>query len=288
MEPKYFAALIEAGETDLVEFKREWWDLDSKLGKGQFVKDVLAMANVVTAAEPGFIIIGVEDRKHGGAVTGVLRTPPQETIAQILDTYTNPVPRVSVNEVTYASKILSVLEVVWNEFHPYYATRDVDTVLSSDAVYTRRACTVGRLKPAEIERLIRAKETRLGKIVDHSPLNVGFVELPTIGGYEKVSIRVENVTEEPVTNINASVDIVLIQHRHAVHRRRLIINLTLEPGQSREFDFRPSDTSFFYENGEVLNWRGPIASAWIDFRLRLTFRGRDGILCEIVRDASLG
>ena len=66
MDPRHIAALIEAGETDLVEFKREWWDLDLKLGKGQFVRNVLAMANVVTAAEPGFIIIGVEDRKHAG------------------------------------------------------------------------------------------------------------------------------------------------------------------------------------------------------------------------------
>jgi hypothetical protein len=288
MDPKNISALIAGGETDLVEFKREWWDLDSKLGKGHFVKDVLAMANAVTPTESGFIVVGVEDRKVGGGVLGVSNTPPQETVAQILNTYTTPVPRIRLDEALCAGNKLSIIEVIWTEYHPYFATRDVDTVLSTDAVYTRRAGTVGRLKPVEFERLIRAKETRLGKITELSPLNVGFVELPMIGGSEKVSIRVENITEEPVTNINASVDIILVQYRRAVYRRRLILDLTLEPGQTREFDFRTSDGSYYDENGKVLNLRGSMGTTWIDLCLRLTYRGRDGFLDEVIREASLG
>jgi predicted HTH transcriptional regulator len=113
MDPKNISALIAGGETDLVEFKREWWDLDSKLGKGHFVKDVLAMANAVTPTESGFIVVGVEDRKVGGGVLGVSNTPPQETVAQILNTYTTPVPRIRLDEALCAGNKLSIIEVIW-------------------------------------------------------------------------------------------------------------------------------------------------------------------------------
>ncbi len=289
IDPSRLGELIDAGETDLFELKRQWWDLESKLGKGHLARDVLAMANAISPSESGLIVVGVEDKKAGGGVVGVSEAPSQETVAQLLDTYTNPVPRVRLDEVPYLGKRLSVLEVIWSEFHPHYATRDVDTILSTDAVYTRRAGTVGRLKPAEIERLIRAKEARLGKITEPSPLTVGFVELPALpSSADRISVRVVNVTEEPVTNINASIDIILTHYSYAVYRRPLIANLTLGPGETREFDCRTSEASFYDDQGRAWEYKGRIWSSWFDLRLHLTYRGRDGILAEIVRQASLG
>ena len=289
LDPQRLADLIKTGgETDLLELKEQWWDVDSKLGKGVFAKDILAMANALAPGESGFFVIGVRDRKAGGGIVVVDNSPTQEAIALVLDVYTNPVPRIRVGETKYLRKTLGVLEVLWSEFHPHYATRDVDTVLSSDAVYTRRAGTVGRLKPVEIERLIRAKEARLGMITERTPVTAGFVELPTPGSGDRISVRVTNTTEEPVTNINASVDMILTRYPDAPYRRPLIANLTLGPGETREFDCRTSDAGFYQNDGKELPYQGKIWSRWFDLRLRLIYRGRDGVFAEIVREASVG
>src|SRR5690349_14367541 len=142
LDPERLAGLIRTGETHLVEFKREWWDLTANRGKGLLAKHVLAMANALAPGESGFLVFGVEDPKAGGAVVGVSATPPQETVAQILDIYTNPVPQIRLGEMAYGGKKVSVLEVIWSEFQPHYATREVDIDLSTDATYIRRADTV--------------------------------------------------------------------------------------------------------------------------------------------------
>src|SRR5262245_44863251 len=131
LDEAHLAALIEAGESDLLEFKREWWDLDSGATKGRFVRDILAMANALGPGEIGFIVVGIEDHRAGGAVVGVSESPTQEAVAQILDIYTNPVPRIRLHDVALKGKRLSVIEVAWSDGHPHYATRDVDTILLS-------------------------------------------------------------------------------------------------------------------------------------------------------------
>src|SRR5437764_1123331 len=115
MDSRRLSQLLEASETDLLEVKREWWDLESKTGKATFVKQVLAMANRLAPSESGFIIIGVEDKKAGGAILGVDISPPQETLAQILGTYTSPVPRFNVGEVRIGEKKVGVIEVTWGD-----------------------------------------------------------------------------------------------------------------------------------------------------------------------------
>jgi hypothetical protein len=287
MNQSELADLVAAGENDLVEFKREWHDLDSKLGKGHLARDVLAMANALPPGESGFIVFGIDDAKSGSAILGVSEPPGQEQVAQVLASYTNPVPRVRLAHCDCKGKNVSVLEVIWTEFHPYYATRDVETTLSTDAVYTRRAGTVGRLKPAELEHLIRAKDARVGKIAESSPLSIGFVELPSGGSTDRVSLRVENVTQEPVTGITATIDMVLIRYPNALYRRTLISNLTLDPGLSREFECKLSEASYYDLQGNVLRHQGFIWSTWIDLHLNLSYRTRGGVFGQVERRASL-
>jgi hypothetical protein len=286
IERERIIALTRGGETDLVELKREWWDFDSKIGKATFAKDVLAMANTLSPGESGFIIIGIEDKKAGGAVVGVAVSPSQETAAQVLNTYTNPVPRIKLEEVILNEKRIVVLEVVWGESHPYYATRDVESVLSSDVVYTRRAGTVGRLKPAEFESLIRAKDARLGKISERTPLSVGFVELPTAGSADRISYRIANNTEEPVINISASIDLIWLCAPKLTCRMSQLSNLTLRPGETRESDFQISNASFFNEATRRFE-RASLSSQVFDARLCVRYRGRDGFLHEIVCETSI-
>jgi hypothetical protein len=201
--------------------------------------------------------------------------------------YTNPVPRIRLSEARLKKAPLSVLEVLWSDSHPHYATRDVDTILSTDAVYTRRAGTVGRLKPVEVERLIRAKDARLGKIPDQAPLTAGFVELPLPGGFDQVSVKVTNVTEEPVTDITVMVDIHPIQYPSAAYRRPLLTNLTLPAGSTREATFRLSDAQFWKGPQEPLQLKGFIWSSWINLHLLVRYRDRGVFYARLERTVSL-
>src|SRR6266568_4839052 len=45
--------LIAIGETDLIEFKRQWYDLDEAEGKARLTQDVLALSNTVRRDPPG-------------------------------------------------------------------------------------------------------------------------------------------------------------------------------------------------------------------------------------------
>lgn len=48
----------EQVELSKVELKREWWDLSTKAGINEFLKDITAMAN--TPGDTGYIILGVD------------------------------------------------------------------------------------------------------------------------------------------------------------------------------------------------------------------------------------
>lgn len=51
-------AKVQMGENRLVEFKSEMYKLSEEKDKAEFIKDIIAMANVLTRS-PGFIFIGV-------------------------------------------------------------------------------------------------------------------------------------------------------------------------------------------------------------------------------------
>src|SRR5437870_4309027 len=71
-------------EDALIEYKRQWPDVETQAGKGDFVKDVLAMANAVAETEVGLLIFGLEETPRGAVVVGVIKPPTAETISQIL------------------------------------------------------------------------------------------------------------------------------------------------------------------------------------------------------------
>lgn len=287
LQDELLADLLDSPESDRLEFKRDWYNLDSNRGKGQFVRDVLAMANSVREGEPGYIVIGVTDESEGGELVGVEDPPDSEQVAQILGVYTNPVPRVRVHHQSFEDVELSIIEMAWSDSHPHYATRDVDRVLSTSEVYVRRDDTVGRLKPVELEGLIRAKEARLGSIRQGEPIQVGFVEVPKSGGYDKVTVRVANLTEEEIDGISAVVDTRLAARPPIMNRRGLINNMTLYAGQSREFGFRLSSVHFYDADGKAVRRESNILSNWIDVSLSLVYRGRDGFFREITRQLRL-
>ncbi len=118
------AQLVEEGETLQTDFKQELV-LKTERQKGEFVKDVLALANTRVRGER-FLLIGITDG------TGHLRMDwedphiTQDTIENILGEYTYPMPQVRYQKVPYGGGAVGVLEVYRNPADlPYRPKRTI-------------------------------------------------------------------------------------------------------------------------------------------------------------------
>ena len=271
-------------EHALLEYKREWYDFSSKKQKAEFVKDVLAMANSTRPDAPGYIVVGMDDEKAGGGLVGIENPPATEQLLQVLTSYINPAPDLQLVDLTVDGKRVSVLKLTWTPSMPHYAIRDFESVLDSRFVYARRGETIGVLRPAEIEALIRHKSTA---IIDTDPIAVGFVEPGGDGSNARIVARIVNLTDAPITEISTLWDIRLPAWPSAFSRRRSLHGLGLEPGESAEDAVDPTDQYFagMDEKGSV---RGGMqgGTRWFDLILRVQFRDRSGFLKQIERRLS--
>ena len=168
-------ALIAGGENDTVEFKREL-NLDTALGKCEFVKDIIAIAN--SARPVAYLLVGIDDDKK---ITGV-RGLKAERIQQIIDSYVTPVVTMAFREIVISesgSSTIGVLEVSGSD-KPYSVARPIERLNQHD-VFVRHGSIVTKPTPDEIvqmrdestagaerRRLQRKAEAfaRLGKLQD--------------------------------------------------------------------------------------------------------------------------
>lgn len=264
-------------ETALIEFKREWHDLNSRRGKAEFIKDVLALANAARPDDPAYLVIGVEDIKEGRDITGVEDSPDVEQLHQILAAYANPVPEVDYATVTVDDHQIAILRIRWTDAQPYYAIRDYDGVLDSRLVYARRGPTVGFLRPAEVEALFRSK----GLAADPSnhPIQAGFVE----DGQEfgRLTLRIVNITEEPLVGVTVLWDLEQAE-RTFFRRVRSYSNLRLRPGEAYEDEFEPGTLGVGPGNGNSADNEDP-SSGWLNVTAYIQYRDRAGFIRQVER-----
>ncbi len=263
-------------EGRLLECKREWYDFGNAVGKANFAKDVLAIANSLSEGETGLIVVGVDDSR---ALVGVdeSESPKPEQVSQILSNYTNPCPSVETKlGVVACDRRLDVVEIAWSCYHPHYSVRDLAGVLSKSHVYSRRGPMNVVLTPSEFESLIRAKGARLGASTGDEFIRVGFVEMPHDGRGE-LSVRIENPTDEPVGSISATIDVATVHPKRQTFRARSLQNLELGPGESREFSFRPASLLVF-DGMDRFEWESKVWSNWLNVSVHVHYRGRSGVL----------
>lgn len=266
-------------EHALLEYKRQWYDLASKKEKAEFVKDVLAMANTTTPDAPGYIVIGIDDEKAGGGLVGVENPPAAEQLLQILTSYINPGPDLQIANSRVDGKLVSVIKLTWTPSMPHYAIRDFEGVLDSRLVYARRGETIGVLRPAEIESLIRHKGA---PVLARDPIAVGFVEPGANSWNAKIVARIVNLTDEPITEISTLWDIRLPAWPSAFCRTRSFNGRGLGPGESAEDAVDPTD-QYFVGMDEKVSVRGGMQAGtrWFDIVLWVQFRDRSGFLKQI-------
>jgi len=289
-ETRELKALIAEGESDRVEFKQTWWDLEHAEGKARLAKSVLALANTVREGESGVLVCGVSDAKK---IVGVDKDtlPKPETISNIIGSYVQPPATVRCRHVRYNSHTLSLITVDWSAARPHYAVRQHEGVLSTNVVYVRRDRTTGVLTIPEMEAMIREKD-RYGTFVSREPIQFGFIELvdaSSSGG--AIVARVANLTAEPLGGVTVTFDVRNARNPELFHRARTLVNATLGPGEARDVNLRLNQFDFYvarFDAGagatsertwhSIRDFGRYLGDRWLDVTLHVDYRDRDGLI----------
>jgi hypothetical protein len=288
------AGLIAAGESDLIEFKRQWYDLEQPEGKARLTQDVLALANTVRPDAPGFLLIGVDDER---TVVGVQEPPDPETITSILANYIHPPADVRCRHYEIGGCTVSVLAVSWSPARPHYSPRQYPGVLTKEVVYVRRDRTTGTLTLPEIEVLIREKDARFGPLISRQPIQCSFVQKAETYKGSGLVTRVTNVTTEPVGGVDVMFDVRNARNPELFYRARKLGNATLRPGESREVELPMNEVQFYLvtfdrSTGErkwtnVSNLGAHMGDRWLDATLHVDYRDRDGFVRHLEQRVAL-
>lgn len=278
--------VIALGETALVEFKREWWNMSSPEGRAKLARAVIALANVVGKDELAIIVFGVDDERRGGAIVPVKERYDSEAIVQILSGYIHPPANIACRDQIFDEGIVSCLAVMHSPARPHYSLREYPAVLSQRDVYVRRDDQVGVLTPPELEQLIREKDAAFGPLINAEPLQFGFVGIESTPP-RRLVFRVANVVARPVFSISVLVDASLLRDPIVCGRSDVLSNLTLAPGETKEVLIDLGELNLyrtFYDGStghpklqEHRN-RALVSDRWIDIVAHVSYRDANGFV----------
>ena len=270
-------ALIRGQESALLEKKQQWYDLADQRGKGTLIKHLLALANSTRPDAAGYLVFGVEDDRHGGAVVGLDEPPDEAQLAQALRRYTQPVPEVLAHTWREDGKLLTVLGVLHTDNWPYYASRDVEGTLSSELVYHRVGPTVSVMKPSQLEKAIREKAARVGSALPSESLLVGFIERGNWHGPTGPILRLTNLAGESLRDIVVSFDLAAPYDPQIFVRQSSLNGATLGAGQSRDVECRLHASLFNVRLGDRV-FGDSVRDRWIDVTAHVLYRDELGFL----------
>jgi hypothetical protein len=280
-KPDEIRTLIAAGETPLVEFKEAWYDLAGKAGKAEFAKDIIALANTAELHKPAYLIVGPRDRKHGGGLLALDARIDAEQVGQILNTWVIPPPDVRVQYARVDDDEVAVLGV-FGSSHIYQSARAYENWLEPNVPYVRRLHGVGRLTLVEIQdRLLARTSARAGVPLAADPLEFGVVERGRFSGPHGPTVRVTNVSDEPVADVSVVFDICWMRDRTVCTRDSRLSLIALGPGESRETELQLRTLSLIRAGKNILNMEGSeVGLHWLDVTVIVRFRDRRGFLQE--------
>ena len=150
MNEQELATLIAEGEHEGIDFKREL-RLKTKEDKGEFVKDVISIANSALN-NTGYLIVGVKD---DGTTVGTNKLHEGQ-MQSIVDTYIQPAVVVRCLDVPMQVPGCSLVEVIEIEGtdKPYKVARDIGNSKQND-VFVRHGSYVRSASPEEILKMAK-------------------------------------------------------------------------------------------------------------------------------------
>jgi len=161
---------IESGQEARKVDLKQTLDLSSSSRRAEFAKDVAAMAN--TSGGPGYLVIGVVDRKHRHSdnpseyVVGFRPDNPdvfEQRRVQALQHYCDPVPQTRYEEICHPTtgRYIGVVIIPRGFDRPYTVNGEI---------FVRRESHTQRARPDEIRRVPRRVLVNFARPMDSAQI----------------------------------------------------------------------------------------------------------------------
>jgi len=153
--------LLKNDEGFHLDFK-ERIDIDSKPGKAEFLKDVMALANSPT--KPSFLVLGVKDKTK--ELLGLQEKLTEETLQNIVRSYCTPPIAFSFKVIPHNNINIGVLTInsirrpyrLKTEFR-YPIGKKKQNAISEKDVFIRHGSTIDKADPEEIMEMERERHS---------------------------------------------------------------------------------------------------------------------------------
>jgi len=149
-----FRELLTRPEGETLDVKRKLHDLSSSQGQGDFVKDVLAMANT-PRDRSSYIVLGVHERGDGRRdLDGITVDFDEVSLQNQLRDRVYPVPVCRLSVVRHAGKEFAVIEILPERIGPCVPVRTYPRLkLTEGQVWFRRGSRNDVAKAADLQRI---------------------------------------------------------------------------------------------------------------------------------------
>lgn len=153
---------LAEGESEYVDFKIEGYVLDTQEKKAAFIKDLLALSNMVES--PGrhcHIFIGVERDPQGGkahAFPGVTNHPDDADLQNLVRDWTTVPPPFNYVTFEHQGVSIGVYELKGGIHIPYVASRTVRNTLWAGVHYIRRGSRNDLATAEEIHGMVERRK----------------------------------------------------------------------------------------------------------------------------------
>jgi len=148
---KSLEQLIFQPEGSKLDVKQQPWDLDTREGKAEFIKDVSAIANS-PGRETGYIILGVTDKDR--RLVGIDRNLVKgERLQQIVAEYIDPPFTLSITARSLLGQTVGLISVPPSSKKPHMIGKDIGK-LHTGTCYIRRGSITQRARSSDIRAMI--------------------------------------------------------------------------------------------------------------------------------------
>lgn len=133
-----FSKIICNPEEDYIDFKAKPHDLGTDYQKSEFIKDILAMANLPKHGSK-FIVLGIKLEKNGNReLLGVTDHPDDSDLHNFMNkARVAPLPGFLYTPIQFEGKSFGVIEIFEAENGPFMPNKDIG-VIKAQKIYTRR------------------------------------------------------------------------------------------------------------------------------------------------------